>query len=149
MGRFQFSLQKVLEQRLRVEDEKKTELARVQSMINREQVRIEDLSHWRTQVKQSGPRVLDLAGTMRLVLLMQGSCDRAAAARKRIEGFQPALEAARAAYVQARQERLAIEKIRDKQKAEFEKKERLAEVMQLSEMAEQQYMRREREGCDA
>lgn len=149
MGRFQFSLQKVLEQRLRVEDEKKTELARVQSMINREQVRIEDLSHWRTQVKQSGPRALDLAGTMRLVLLMQGSCDRAAAARKRIEGFQPALEAARAAYVQARQERLAIEKIRDKQKAEFEKKERLAEVMQLSEMAEQQYMRREREGCDA
>ncbi len=149
MGKFQFTLQKVLEQRLRVEDEKKNELARVQGMINREHVRIEDLSHWRTRVKQGGPRALDMAGTMQLVLMMQGSCDRAAAARKRIDGLKPALERARAAYVQARQERMAIEKIRDKQKAEFEKKERLAEVQQLSEMAEQQYMRRDMEDLHA
>ncbi|HPH02634.1 MAG TPA: flagellar export protein FliJ [Spirochaetota bacterium] len=149
MSVFKFKLQKVLEQRIRIEDEKKNELARVQGMINRETVRIDDLKNWRTRLKQDGPRVLDISGTMQLVQMMQGSCDRADAARKRIAGLQPALEKARHAYIKARQERMAIEKIREKQKTEFEKKLRLAEVQELSEMAEQQYMRQSMGEYDA
>jgi flagellar FliJ protein len=145
MARFKFTLQKVLEQRSWVEDERKNDLARVQGQINRELVRIEDMAHWRTKTKHSGPRVLDIAGTMQLVMMMRGSCDRADAARKKIAGLQPALERARSAYVKARQDRMALEKIREKQKVQFEKTERLAEVAMLSEMAEQQYMRQDQE----
>lgn len=145
MASFKFTLQKVLEHRMRIEDERKNDLARVQGQINRELVRIEDMAHWRTKVKHSGSRSLDMAGTMQLVLMMRGSCDRADAARKKIASLQPALERARVAYVKARQDRMALEKIREKQKAQFEKDERLAEVAMLSEMAEQQYMRQDQE----
>lgn len=142
MAVFRFTLQKVLEQRIRVEDERKNDLARVQGRINRETVRIDELAARRRAAKSGGARVLAAAETALHVMLMQGSCDRADAARRKIKSLAPALERARAAYVKARQDRMALEKIKEKQLSEFRKQERLAEQRTLSETAEQQYMRR-------
>ena len=145
MAAFTFRLEKVLGQRLRVEDEKKSELARVQSRINRERARIEDLTAWRRKTKSTDARELDSQSTSQIVFLMTSSCDRAAAARKRIKSIEPELERARAAYVRARQERLAIEKLRERELERFRRQERLAEERVLSELAEQAHIRKMRE----
>jgi flagellar FliJ protein len=138
MAAFKFRLEKVLGQRLRVEDERKSDLARVQSLINRERARIDDLASWRRHAKATAAGVLDAQH----IFLMTSSCDRAAAARRRIKSIEPELERARAAYVRARQERLAIEKLRERELAEFRKRERLAEERMLSELAEQEHIRK-------
>jgi len=150
MAEFKFRFEKVLSQRFRVEDERKNELARVQSRINRELVRIDDLAAWRGNAKSAEARLLDPAATSQVVFLMKSSCDRAAAARRKIKGMEPELSRARAAYIRARQERLAMEKLRERELAEFKKRERLAEERTLSELAEQQHIRKTiEEGMDA
>lgn len=148
MAQFQFRFEKVLKQRFRIEDERKNDLARVQSRINREYMRIEDLAAWRQNAKNRDARVLDSAETGLLAFLMQSSCDCRAAAKRRILRMEPELNRVRAAYTRARQERIAMEKLRERELTEYRRRERLAEERMLSELAEQQHMRQE-EDADA
>jgi len=142
MATFKFRLEKVLTQRLRIEDERKNDLARVQSRINRELARIDDLAAWRKRAKSTEARVLDERATGEVILLMTSSCDRAAAARRRIKSIEPELARALAAYARAREKRLAIEKLRERDLTEFRNRERLTEERILSELAEQEHIRK-------
>jgi len=148
VARFQFRFEKVLEQRFRVEDERKNDFARVQSRINRERMRIEDIIVWRRNAKNREARALDSTETGLLAFLMKSSCDSKAIAERRIARMEPELNHVRAAYTRARQERMAMEKLRERELAEYRRRERLAEERMLSELAEQQHIRQE-EDTDA
>lgn len=145
MRRFRFSLQKLLDFRRRQEDEKKADLARVQGRINRQQGLINDLKDRRKRMagpRPDAPAVLSARETALRSMLFIGIDGRITSARKKVEGLQPELQQATGAYMEARRNRRVIERLREKKEAEFKQEERRRENRQLSEISEQQYIRR-------
>lgn len=151
MAGFEFDLQRVLEMRQRVEDQKKSKLAEVQGRINRQLTRIEKMQHSRRQLlsdKKRTGEVLSLTETA-LRAEMFRSIDRSIdGSHSRISAMQGELAAARREYIAARQQRMAIEKLKEKHRREWERQQRLMEARQLDEIAAQRFIRKMHNGSN-
>jgi len=145
MSKFKFKLQKLLELREREEDEKKNQLAKVQSKINIENSVISDMAVRRKDILMTSTVKGQSYNTNELALhrmMVLGTENRAACAKSKLVNMQSELEVARLEFLEARKNRLAIEKLRDKRKKEYELETRRREALELSEIGEQMYNRR-------
>lgn len=145
MAGFRFDLQRVLEMRIREEDKKKSRLAEVQGRINRQLGRIDRMQAARRELLHhpgGGVRTYSETETALRGQLF-GNIERSVdGSRFRIASLQQELEQARQAYIQARQQRMAMEKLKEKRRREWEQKQRLLEARLQDESAAQQFIRK-------
>ncbi len=145
MAKFKFKLQKLLELREREENNKKNLLAKVQSRINIENAVIVEMAVRRKDILTSSSVKGRSYNSNELSLhrmMVLGTENRVSCANSKLQDMQPELDAARQEFMEARKNRLAIEKLRDKRKKEYDLETRRREAVELSEIGEQMYNRR-------
>ncbi|SEM60516.1 flagellar FliJ protein [Ligilactobacillus sp. WC1T17] len=133
MKKFEFSLQKVLDYRLTVEEQAKAKFAEVQRQINETEQLIVDLGHEKHDMMDV--RELSLGRLQvqhRYLAQLDNEIMMANAHLRQLDGEQ---QKTLNAYVEAQRERKVLEKLRDKKKAEYQLEANHEEQKQLDEMA--------------
>jgi len=146
MSGFKFRQQRLLEYLIRIEVEKKNDLAKVMGKVNREQAFIERAKA-RRQALLAAPGIEGVPDDQTgLRCMLFGSFEKSASiARKMINSMQDELAQVRQAYLAARQKRQALEKLKEKKKQEWEFELARQERRITDERAGQQYILRGRE----
>lgn len=138
MAQFQFSLEAVLEQRQRVEDERQRDLAKVRQQMREAQDELRQLDQ-ALQATLADVRSNRLVGQIDLNFLAAYRRYAAAVQRKgtqmaqKMALIQREIDRAQAALAEASKQRKIIEKLREKQEAKWKLEQSRKETAQLDE----------------
>ena len=134
MRRFKFKLQRVLDHKLHIEEQKKNLLGEVQGKINKEYSAIQQVREKRKGLfSTQGSRQYDARQTAMRSMYFAGMDSFIKGAHSRIAALQPEIEAARKAYIEAYRERKIFENLKEKHRKEFLQQQRQAEERELAE----------------
>lgn len=133
MKKFQFSLQRVLEYRMTLEDQAKARFANVQRMINQTEQEIVELGHEKRDMMDVREFNLGRLQVQRRYLAELDN--EIMAAQSRLRDLHSEHQQALNEYVEAQKERKVLEKLRDKQKEDYQLEANHEEQKQLDEMA--------------
>jgi flagellar FliJ protein len=143
MKRFAFRLQRVLDIRSRIRDERRQELGARQAELQREEALLAELEAelLLARIEEGGTysaSELQMVGAYAIRLRSQ--IERQLV---RIEGAKQAVEEARARYIEATKDTQVLEKLREKRREEYTQEVLLEEGRNLDEVAVQRFKRGE------
>lgn len=143
MKRFAFRLQRVLDIRSRIRDERRQELGARQAELQREEALLAELEAelLLARIEEGGTysaSELQMVGAYAIRLRSQ--IERQLV---RIEGAKQAVEEARVRYIEATKDTQVLEKLREKRREEYTQEVLLEEGRNLDEVAVQRFKRGE------
>lgn len=135
MKKFQFRLQKVLEYRKKIEDEKKNELAKHISRYNQVQKMIDDAYQTKQEIIKNISTNLNDPTSMKLIQQsLLGISQTFSIGKKRLQIIQLDIDRARVDYIEARKQREVLEKLKEKalKKYKYEEKKKNEKMLEES-----------------
>lgn len=145
MARFSFRLETVLKQRITIEDQRQRDLAQVmrERMILEGQLRQmqQTITDSRQQLADGLVGQVDLGGVSNFARYSAQARLRAQAIVARLAGIEKRVAAARQLLVEAMRDRKAMEILRDREYARWQRSEAQREAAELDEVGTQAYLR--------
>lgn len=138
---FHFSLQKILNYRLQLEEEAKVRLAKVQQMYIKEEQRLEELKTLLAEKEPALYRNFDMDAGERWLLenYVKGLRADISETQLRLRSLHEMVEQARAFLLERAKDRKVLEKLKEKQASRYRDEERQKELKTNDETATLRY----------
>ena len=146
MAKFLYTMQNVLDVKLKMEDQARTAFAEAMAVLNAEEEKLNNLIDRRTYYEAEGQRmrqaVLDIGELRDNTRALDNLKDQIAAQRKAVERAEETVERARGRLQTAMQERKTQEKLKENAFETFKKELNAAESKEIDELVSYRFGRK-------
>ncbi|HOJ49541.1 MAG TPA: flagellar export protein FliJ [Spirochaetota bacterium] len=133
--KFNFRLQKVLDYRIKIEEEKKNKVASIVSQINKLKAQIDEVLNLKQDIIKEMQMNFEVKYFSWASKAIEGIYQTIKNNKEKISVLEKELEIARNEYIQARKDRIVLEKIKEKKYAEYLDEVRKVEKKIIEEIA--------------